>query len=517
MNRAQPTAEAVAISAGRIIAVGSESDLEGLVVPGTDVTQVGAGVIIPGLVEPHMHLWSTALFEKLLDCSPFANPDFESVVELIRRTAATTPDGDLIVGQRFDGAAYEGLPILTRDLLDSLAPRNPVTIISGSMHFIYCNAAAFALAGIDAQTADPPGGSYWREDGKLVGVCAEMPAMTPLLATMIPEPTAESIGESVAAITARFAACGVTSIRDAGTGALLGMQELAILHSLRDSDQLSTRVTVAWLETQRQLAIDGGLKAGDGDDWVRAVAWKLMGDGSLMGKTAFQREPYVNSTIFGEPNYTPSDLESAIRRAHKEGWQVMIHAAGDGAVEMAVTAYEHVLGAAQTNDRRHRIEHCGVADAELFRRMAAAGVTPSFLEAYLYYWGDTFRDDILGPERSQQICAAATAIEAGARTTMHSDYTVSPIAPFRDVQTAVTRQTESGSVLNPSERVSVQQALEMVTINAAWQNHVDHIVGSIQPGKYADVAVLDANPFNVDPESLAEIAVNQTIVDGRTR
>ena len=248
---------------------------------------------------------------------------------------------------------------------------------------------------------------------------------------------------------------------------------------------------------------------------VRATSWKLVADGSNQGRTGYQREPYLGSAERGAANYTADQLQEAIRYAHDRGWQVMVHANGDAAIDVTLEAYEKALAGAEPTDLRHRIEHCSIADDGHFRRMAAAGISPSFLMNHVYYWGKALRDNILGPGRANRLDAVASALRYGLRPSFHSDYSVSPIYPLRSVQTAVTRSMrDGGQILNADERISAEAALRAVTIDAAWQTHTDHVLGSLEPGKYADFAILSSDPRTVDPSAIGDITVQQTRLGG---
>jgi predicted amidohydrolase YtcJ len=247
---------------------------------------------------------------------------------------------------------------------------------------------------------------------------------------------------------------------------------------------------------------------------VRAVSWKLISDGSNQGRTGYQREPYLGSAGRGAANMPEAELAEDIRYAHDHGWQVMVHANGDAAIDLTVAAYEKALAGAAPRDLRHRIEHCSLAGDDHFRRMAEIGVSPSFLMNHVYYWGQALRDNILGPSRASRLDAVASALRHGLRPSFHSDYRVSPISPLAAVRTAVTRCMRGGGTLNPAECVSVAAALRAVTIDAAWQTHTDGQLGSLVPGKYADLVILSADPRATEPAAIGDITVHQTRLAG---
>ena len=513
MDPQRPAAAAMAVTGGRVLALGSRTELGGLRGPGTEILELGDQVALPGLVEPHMHVWSTVLFDAWIDCSPIANPTFEAVVERLGQAAAAAAPGEWVTGKLFDPSLYPGEPDLTAAILDRIAPSNPVLVANASMHFLYANSATLARAHVTAQTPDPPGGRYLRANGALTGVVSEMSAMMPVLSA-VPQLSHDELLDGLAGILARAASQGITKVHEAGTGALFGASELDILHGLAASGRLSARITTAQLDTAREAWEKAGLRPGDGDDMVRAVSWKAISDGSNQGRTGYQREPYLGSAERGAASCSADELGEVIRYAHDRGWQLMVHANGDAALDLTVGAYEKALAGAPAKDLRHRIEHCSLADEEHFRAMAQLGVSPSFLMNYVYYWGSALRDHILGPDRADRLDAAASALRHGLRPSFHSDYSVSPMSPLLAVQTAVTRSTRDGSVLNPAEGIDVMSALRAVTIDAAWQTHCDDVAGSLTPSKYADFVVLSDDPRMVDPAAIGAIGVCQTRLAG---
>jgi predicted amidohydrolase YtcJ len=338
--------------------------------------------------------------------------------------------------------------------------------------------------------------------------------MMPVLGA-VPRLTHDELLDGLAAILAKAASAGVTKVHEAATGSLLGASELDILHGLAAAGRLSARITTAQLDQARAAFEQAGVRAGDGDDMVRATSWKLIADGSNQGRTGYQRGPYLGSAERGAANCTADQLQEAIRYAHDRGWQVMVHANGDAAIDVTLEAYEKALAGAEPKDLRHRIEHCSIADDGHFRRMAAAGISPSFLMNHVYYWGRALRDNILGPGRANRLDAVASALRHGLRPSFHSDYAVSPIYPLRAVQTAVTRSMrDGGEVLNADERISAEAALRAVTIDAAWQTHADNVLGSLEPGKHADFAILSSDPRRVDSSAIGQITVQQTRLGG---
>lgn len=519
-NPASPTADAMAISGGKIVGIGSESDVEGLVTSATKrVTP--EGVVIPGLIEPHMHIWTSLLNLTWTDMSHEACPTFDDVVALVKSTAQSTPAGQQVLGKLFDPSLYPGEPSLTRAILDQVAPDNPVLVMNASMHFMYANSAALVAAGITDQTLDPPGGKFGRVDGKLNGVIGEAPAMMMLLGSM-PKPSQAEVAAGIRQILQACASQGVTSVREAATGSLAGVGEVAILHQVNGAARLPVRVSTAQFaimagKSPSEVAAAwkaAGVTPFSGDEMVRADAWKVVTDGSNQGRSGYFLQPYLGEESGGHADWTPESLRSALKAGLDEGWQLMVHTNGDAAVEFALEAMEDLLPQYGTNDLRHRFEHVSFSTDEQLARIARAGISPSFLMNHVYYWGAAFRDTILGPKRADRLDRVASAYRAGLRPSLHSDYNVTKVHPLQSARTAVLRELQAdGSVLNPAECATPAQALAAITTNAAWQIHGDDR-GSLEVGKRADYAVASVDPWSSDPAGWDEITIRATYIDG---
>jgi hypothetical protein len=513
MDPTQPEVDAIALSGGRIIGAGSLADVEGRRTPNTDLLELGDHVVLPGLIEPHMHLWSTVLYEAWIDCSAITHQTFDGVVAALTDAATKVAPGEWVTGKLFDPSLYPGEPELHRDRLDQIAPDNPLLVINASMHYAYANSKALEAGGLTDSTPDPVGGRFIREDGRLNGVLSEFPAMHPVWKAA-PRLSHDDLLAGLVRIMTRAARSGVTKIHDAATGALFGAAELDILHGLADAGQLPVRITTAQLDITRAVWEDVGLRPLAGHDLVRATSWKVVSDGSNQGRSGYMTQSYLGSDARGAPNMSLDELVESVTYGHGHGWQVMVHANGDAAIELTVSAYEQALARAGVHDLRHRIEHCSLASQDHLRRMADLGVSPSFLMNHVYFWGETFRDTLLGPERADGLDPVASARRAGLRPTFHSDHSVTPIEPLLAVKTAVTRRMRvGGEVLGSGERDTVEAALRAVTIDAAWQTHSDDI-GSIEVGKEADLAILAEDPRSVDPEHIGEIEVLGTLLGG---
>ena len=519
-NPDAPKAEAMAVSGGRIIGIGARSDVEGLVTASTTTLTPG-GVILPGLIDPHMHIWTSLLTYPNVDLGHAVCPTLDDATAAIKAAAAKAPSGQIVAFKNFDPSLYPGEPNLTRTMLDQLAPNNPVLVWNASGHFIYVNSLMFQAAGITDQTPDPPGGTFERADGVMTGVVGEPPAMQ-LVLKGLPKPNMTDVATYIREILTACAAQGVTSVREAATGALAGPKELALLHQLNTQARFPVRISTAQFAvlpgyTPVQVAAmwkAAGVTPFSGDEMLRADAWKVVSDGSNQGRSGYFLQPYLGEDNGGKSDYTPETLRVALKAGLDDGWQIMVHTNGDAAVEFVLEAMEEILPGYGTNDLRHRFEHCSFTLDDQLTRMAALGISPSFLMNHVYYWGAAFRDTILGPKRAGRLDRVASAYKAGLRPSLHSDYNVTEVHPLLSARTAVLRQTQAdGQVLNAAECVTPDQALAAITTHAAWQIHADDR-GSLEVGKAADFGIADGNPWGSDPSGWADIAFQATYVGG---
>lgn len=520
MNPAQPVAEAIAIKAGRIVSVGSRGTVTAQRGPGTEIVDAKGGTILPGFIDPHVHVVMGAALSAFIDVRPLVCATIDEVMARLKAGAAAAAPGAWIMAKGFDPSITKGDANITRLELDAVAPANPLFMLNASGHLAYVNSKAIELAGVTEQTPDPPGGGRYFKDanGKLTGIIAGGSSYQPFL-RVAPRATPEMLIAAAEHELSKASKAGCTMLVDCGLGAFAGTDELAILKALVAGQKAPVRLaafmTSAMMDKWLSLP---DIKPNGGDDWLRLLGFKFWSDGSNQGNTGYQRERYLNVDSRGVLSFPPDQLAAGVKRAHDLGWQIAIHANGDAAIDIVLDAYEEALSANPRPDHRHRIEHCSIAWDEHFAKMADLGVTPSFLIGHVHYWGRAFRDRIFGPAKAARLDATASALKAGVRFTLHSDYDVTEIGPLRCIENAVTRvMRDGGEVLAPDQRITVDQALRAMTIDAAYQARMDHALGTLEPGKYADLVVLEEDPMKEDPARLSRIAVRETWVEGVRR
>lgn len=517
MDPSQPRAEAVAVAGGRILAVGSKSDLESFVGPGTTTVEHAGGVILPGFIEPHVHLVSSALVANGVDCSPYTNKTLDAVLAALKAAAAKAPAGQAVVGQLFDPSLMPNQDSLTADVLDQISTSVPILVMNASQHFFYVNSAAYAAAGITADTPNPPGGDFGARNGKLTGVVAEAAAMGAFIKEL-PALTPEVIGAAITGIAGMAANQGVTYIHEAATGAIAGVKEVDLMHAVFAQAGFPVRGSMSLWGENLDAFIAAGIVPGSGDDRLRSQTIKWVSDGSNQGYTGFMRENYLGRDTRGVANFTQEQLSANLAKTVAAGWPIMCHVNGDAAADMVMAAFTAAAKLPSWDAaKRHRTEHSSLLHDEHLATMAALGITPSFLMNHVRLWGRVFRDEILGAERANLLDRYGSAVKAGLRASFHCDFSVSPLGPLNYIATAAARtMADGGEVLNAAERVSVAQALKGSTIDAAWMCHADGLVGSLEAGKAADFVFLGDDPLahEADPDAVREIAVVATYSDG---
>jgi hypothetical protein len=512
MNGGNQQAEALAVLGGRLVAVGNLDEVNVFKGKNTQIIDLDGRTLMPGLIEPHFHT-APVMFDDWVDISPITVDTFDAVMKNLKDAAKNLKEGDWLLASGFDSSVTKGGRIFTLEDMNSIAPNNPFFLIEGSGHVAYANTLAYQKAGITRDTPNPTAGRFMKgPDGELNGRIEEVNAFGKVIAAI---PPVTDTPQRLQRLFKRCSSVGVTSGQDMSVGVFNAMDELTELEkAVKDSAQMRLRGFL--VSTEYDVWKANGIKPGDGDDVFRLIGMKAWSDGSTQAYSAYQRENYIGQDSRGHLNYTKEQLKKVLSRCHNDGWQCAVHSNGDAAIDMTLEAYEEVLKENPRADHRHRIDHCSVGHPEHFSKMNELGVSPTFLIGHVRWWGKAFKDRILGPDRVRYYDACKTAMENNLRYTIHSDWNVTPIDPLRCAQDAVTRvMHEGGGVFVPEERVPVEAALRAITIDAAWQLRMDDIVGSLEKGKYADMAILEDNPTTIDTMKLEKIKISETWLEGK--
>ena len=509
-----PTAEALAISGGRIVAVGDRSDIEGWIGPGTQCLDID-GCIMPGLVEAHGHplMEAIVLSDRMVDIRPVTLSNADDVVDAIRREVAKRgAEGAYLNG--WDPLLTKGLPEPTLAWLDGAAPDSPLVIIHNSGHKAFFNSAAAARSGLTRDTPDPKGAKYGRDaNGNLDGTAEEIAAVFSLLGGAIKPSDYPAM---LHAELERLNRCGLTTCSEMAFDPVFR----PLIEQMRD--ELTVRLRVYEMSTAR---METDATPDNGDDMFRQVGMKIWVDGSPWVGNIDLSFPYLDTKATrtigvvpgscGHANYTREQLTEIVGAYYPKGWPMACHVQGDKGVDTILDVYEEALRCWPRPDHRLRLEHVGAITPEQLQRAHDLGVTCSLFVDQIHYWGDVIVDGLFGPEHGERWMPCGSAVATGMRISLHNDPPVAPEEPLRNISVAATRTAPSGRVLAPEERLTVEQAIRAQTIDAAWQLFADDIVGSLEVGKYADMVVLSADPRSVPPEDIADLEVQATFLAGR--
>jgi predicted amidohydrolase YtcJ len=512
--------EALAISGNTILAVGSRDDVLAAAGRGAQTVDLAGRVVLPGFIEPHMHFALMAGLGFVEDIGPFEQPTFDDALEALRRIAATAGSGEWVMGRQFDPILLDPPRDLTTRDLDPIVPDRPAFVLNASGHIAYVNSRTLELVGITRDSEDPPGGEFGRYDdgspnGVLYGQAAYMGIL--FLNEQITERMQSGFVDAGREVGEQAAALGITTLCDQATGAIGGPAELDTYRAMFEGGKMKARIR-AYAYSEQPGWDEAGVAAGQGDALMRLAGWKIVTDGSNQGFTGRQRQPYFSRDTLGLYYVEPDDLRSMVIERGKRGWPLSLHGNGDAAIDSILDAVEDAQDkGVDVRALRCRIEHCSILHDEQISRMKALDMVPSFLINHVHYWGHVMRDEVFGPDKVQLLDRCRAVEEAGLTWVMHSDAPVSPLDSLHKIRVAVARDmwAEPQTILAPQERVSVEAAIRAVTRNAAWACHSGHEIGSLEPGKLADLVVLEDDPRKVEPTAISDIGISETWMDGR--
>jgi len=508
VNPRAPRAEAVAISGGRFVAVGSNEDVLNLAAGRSRKVDLGQKTVLPGFIDAHTHPAEAGrLHLRQVDC------DLRSIAAIqaaLRERAGKTPANLWVLGFKYDDTKTSDGRRLTLQDLDAAVPDHPVFVTHRGGHEAFANSLALKLAKVDEQTPDPTGGQFEHDSaGHLTGRINER-AMDAFKNVISSNFTRDDFREGVKIISKMMTRTGITSVGDA-----LGTPEdLLAYQDARDSGDLPMRVYcfIGWLWLDRMIA--AGVRSGFGDEWVRVGGMKQIADGAISGRTARLSQPYIgHPDDYGTFSATEEELYEYGRKAHAAGWQLGTHANGDVAIERVLNVYERINREMPRKDPRFRIEHCTLINDSIIKRMQALNAIPTPFSTYVYYHGEKMQ--YYGEERLKHMFALRTFLDAGLRPTQASDYPPGEFPPMMALQSEVTRTDMNGHVWGANQRVSVEEAIRIGTINGAYASYEENLKGSIEPGKLADLVVLGRDPFKEDPSNLVNIPVERTMTGGK--
>jgi predicted amidohydrolase YtcJ len=507
---AQPGA--VAIRAGKILAVGDSADIARYVGSGTQVIDARGGLVLPGFADGHTHFVDGGFQLASLDLRDAATPQ-----EFVRRIAAfakTRQPGQWILGGDWDHTLWPGQPLPRREWIDSVTPDNPVFLSRVDGHEALANTVALKAAGVSKDTPTPSGGEILHDPRTAEPTGIFKDQALGLIYKAVPDPTPEENDSAVARALAYAASLGVTATANMSAS----WAGLASYRRLEKAGRMTLRVYLYLPIDQWRAVADTIHASGAGDDWVRIGGLKGFMDGSAGSRTAYFFDAYNDSAGYRGLLQNPeADMRTWIGNADSAGLQIAVHAIGDRANAILLAIYDSVTKAHGARDRRFRVEHAQHLRAEDIAAFGRLRIVPS-MQPYHAIDDGRWVEQRIGPERIKTTYAFRDLLDSGAPLAFGSDWTVATLDPLWGVYAAVTRRTLDGKNPGgwvPQQKITLAEALRAYTAGNAWAVFAENRWGTLAPGRDADVVVLDHDLFTMPPESLATARVAVTIVGGR--
>jgi hypothetical protein len=513
----KPRAQAFAVRGGRFVAVGSSEEIKALAGPRTQTFGAQGATVVPGFVDCHNHAVGEVLQFEVLVGNPY-DVEFvtiDSIVGKLKAKAQTLPPETWVQGFFFDDTKVKDGRLINVHDLDRVSTDHPVVVHHRGGHTSFYNSKALAMAGVTKGTPNPPGGTFDKgPDGELNGRVTDR--ATAVFArvgkheSFSPEERARRGREGQAFISKQFVRYGLTSVHHEGG-------DLGALQEVRARGELKHRVSYEPQDLVMEAMIKSGLKTGFGDEWIKLGATsEHLVDGSFSERTLAWSKPFpgVSPPYYGNLTETQDVLNAWIERVHRAGIDVNCHANGDVAIAQVLTAVERAQTLFPRPDARPKITHCSLVNDELVRRIKAAGVVPAAFSTYAFYNSDKF--PFYGEEAMRNAMAFRSFLDAGVPVCAGSDFSPGPFSPLMAIQAMVTRKGWDGKTWGANQKITVDEALRVNTLNGAYASHEEHLKGSITAGKLADFVVLADDPHAVDPDKIKDIKILRTVTGGAT-
>ncbi len=524
VNDALPAVDALAIKNGKIMAVGTVDEVIRWKGKETKVVDLQGKTLMPGFVEPHGHHETGAILSSLINLRFVKSR--KQVADILRKEAQKKKPGEWIAAYPYQPLTMQNFEQIDMAMFDDISTEHPIFVFMQNLHIGWVNRKALQIAGLSDETPDPGHGSYYERDinGKLTGKIIELAALLPIfLSHFISRGNLALTAEMVKSHLNEFSALGYTTVYNAGGFELPGAAKMF-------EDVIQKERSLRFVSTTLGSHYEKGTINPDsvpaGNDFFHYQGFKFWYDGAPYSGTAWLNEPFLENNVmqevlglkknnYGVCNYERKEIEAVLQRLHDAGQQIVFHAMGDRGQHEALEIYQNILAKSPRFDHRHRLEHGTMLFKEDAEAAAKLGLTPSYIVQHLRNLGEPLRDYVYGAERTNKMLAVKTGIEAGLIHSFHQDTPIYMDTPFMVMHCAVTRKTVNGSVIGADEAITVDEAIKGVTINAAYQIFMENKIGSLEVGKYADMAIVSGNPKKVASDDLEKIEILQTYVEGK--
>jgi predicted amidohydrolase YtcJ len=509
-----PKAQAVAIIGDRIVAVGSQADVQGWRGASTRVIDAAGKLVLPGFNDAHVHFVSGGQQLDAVDLNDAMTA--EEFVKRVAQQASKTPKKQWITGGDWDETKWSPAQLPTKEMIDAVTPDNPVFLNRYDGHMSLANSIALRLAGVTASTPDPPGGSIVRDaQGNPTGALKD--AAMGYVFKVIPPLSHDQRLHAVQRALSHAASLGVTSVQDMNPE----YADIAVYSELLDRGQLTARIYAAPLITQVDDQVKIGIRRAFGSPYLRIGALKSYADGSLGSATAYFFEPFAdqpnNHGLLSDEMHPISLMHDRMMKADAAGLQLCTHAIGDAGISAILDIYTDLVKVHGKADRRFRIEHAQHMAAKDFARFADLGVIAS-VQPYHAIDDGRWAEKRIGHDRASRTYAFRTFLNDGVRVAFGTDWNVAPLNPMLTLYAATTRATLDGKNPNgwfPEQKLTVVEAVQAYTMGSAYAEFQDQEKGSITPGKLADMVIVNDDIFQIDPVKIRDVKVTKTIVGGK--
>jgi hypothetical protein len=484
-----------------------------LIQRGTPTWDAKGATIVPGFIDTHNHADGATLLYEVLVGNPF-EVEFvtvDSIIQKLRTRAAQTPPGYWVEGYFFDDTKVKDGRQLNIHDLDRVSKDHPVAVHHRGGHTSFYNSKAFEMADVNRSTPNPAGGTFDKDStGALNGRVTDR-ANDVFYKVGRRQASAGSLQREIAGlahISKMFARYGVTSVHHEGGS-------LAAIQQVRAKGDLKHRISYEAAGKELDAMLAAGLQSGFGDEWLRLGATtEHTVDGSFSERTMALSVNYPGTSYKGNVTTTQDDLNTWVEKVHSAGIQVNCHANGDVAIDMYLTAFERAQQLFPRPDARPKITHCTLINDELVRRMKALNAVPALFTTYAYYNSDKFR--FYGEELMKRCMAFRTLLDAGIHAAAGSDFSPGPFDPRMAIQGMVTRTGWDGKTWGANQKISLDEAIRVNTLNGAYNSHEESIKGSITAGKLADYVVLAEDLYAIPVDRIKDVKILRTVVGGTT-
>lgn len=510
-----PNVQAILVSDGRIEFMGTKDDVLTYIYIGKQQIEeihLGKGVLYPGFIDTHSHC---SIYSNLLDkvyCAPSCG-NIPSILRKLKEKADNTPEGEWVIGYSYDDTGIPEARHLNKHDLNAVSTRHPVLVSHISSHMGYANDLALQKFSFDARTKIPGGEVVVDSQGQTTGFLLETAYFKCL--SYLPAATPEQQKENLKKAVYEYNKNGFTTIQDGGLG--FGTDARLITQSyiqLYKENRLNARMYLQYVPEAFEKLLPYGLW-NFGNDYITFGGLKYFTDGSIQGFTGALSQDYHSRPGYkGNLLYPQEEIDTMIEKYHCMNVQIAVHTNGDAASEAVISAFEKALKKNPRTDLRHMLVHAQMVSDSQLERMKACGIIPTFFVKHVEVWGDRHAKIFLGPERMSRLDPCGSAAKIGLPFALHVDTPVLPVTALESMHTAVNRTSSSGIVYGENQRISIKQALEAYTVNAALCCAGEKNRGRLKPGYYADFVLLDKDLEEILSADIKNAQVLKTICGG---